>query len=223
MERTIEHPTILAIRKDETLAISSGKYEFMEGLYEKAMGELHDFFGLNWARNRPRLFLVSDRETIDNLKGYKTEDWVVGWASNNNDRDVYVLDKDNYTKESRHKYSDEEYFRLIKHELAHLFFRRVSGFKSEPHWLNDGVCTYLSGQIPDKEIRLHSFLEHYSKSGPSVYTEGGLAVKYLVEKYGKTKLLELIKSLKNVNSEDEFKKAFEKIYGFELDYSNFQD
>jgi len=63
---------------------------------------------------------MKDRETINRLRGKETEDWIVGWV---NKTDVYVLDKENYEKESNHKYSDEEYFRLIKHELAHSFFR----------------------------------------------------------------------------------------------------
>ncbi len=131
---------------------------------------------------------------------------------------------------SNHKYSDEEYFRLIKHELAHVLSSNLSDANSEldrnsrslgPCWLWEGVSVYLAGQIFDENIKLHSFLEYYDKFGPGVYAEGGIAVKYLVEKHGKAKLLALIKSMKDVKSEDEFKKLFKRIYGFELEYRNF--
>lgn len=203
--------------------VSSRKDAFLEDSYKKAMKELDDFFRLNWTRNRPRLFIVKDRETIDKLRRAKTENWLVGWANWN--KDVYLLDKADCAKESDHTYSDEGYFRLIKHELAHLFFQIVSGFKSEhniePFWLSEGVSVYLSGQTYTKEIRLGSFIEDYKKNSASAYREGGLAVKYLVEKHGKTKLLTLIRSLKTIHSENEFKKTFKRIYGFELNYRNF--
>jgi hypothetical protein len=147
----------------------------------------------------------------------------VGWVNN---KDLYILDKDNYTKESKYKYSNERYFSLMKHELAHSCFQVISGStKSEPDWLWEGTATYLAGQINDKKTELSSFLKYYKKDMGSsvVYTEGGIAVKYLVEKHGKTKLLKLIRSLKGINSEKEFRKVFERIYGFELEYRNFTD
>ncbi len=74
-------------------SVSSRNDEFLEELYEKAMKELIDFFGLNWTRNRPNLFLVNDRKTIDKLRRAKTENWIVGWSSKG---DIYVLDKDHH-------------------------------------------------------------------------------------------------------------------------------
>ncbi len=116
--------------------IQSRDEKFLEKIYDQSMKELDDFFGLNWERNKPRIFLVKDRSTINQLRGMKTADWIVGWVNN---QDVFVLDKNTYEKESCHTYSDDEYLRLIKHELAHAFFLIVSGFKSEPDWLWE-VC-----------------------------------------------------------------------------------
>ncbi len=232
MEKTTEHPTILDQKGQLSIPIisSSEKYKSLEQLYEKAMSELDAFFELNWTNDRPRLIVVRDRETIDQLKGYETKEWLRAWIDNG---DVYILDKDRLAKERFHGYLDEkqlndEYFKLIKHELAHLFSQRLAGSSnSEPHrdagplWLWEGISIYLAGQISDMKTNLSTFLEYYNKSGDSMYTEGGLAVKYLVENHGKDKLLELIRSMNTINSEDEFKKTFKQIYGFELDYSSF--
>jgi hypothetical protein len=190
------------------------------------MKELDDFFGLNWKRNKPKIFLVKDRESINKLMGMKTQDWIVGWANN---QDVFVLDKDTYEKESCHTYSDDEYFRLIKHELAHVFTRVYSGIfnKSiEPDWLWEGVAIYLSDQNKTKKKpnQLNEFLQHYSQDNKnsSVYKESGFAIEFLVKNFGKQKLLKLIKSLKEINYKDKFAKKFKEIYGFELNYKNFQ-
>ncbi|MDD5191660.1 MAG: hypothetical protein PHH54_01935 [Candidatus Nanoarchaeia archaeon] len=187
--------------------------------YEKAMTELDDFFELNWIVNKPRAFLVKDRQTIDKLLGKKTEDWVVGFV---NKADVYILDKDNYEKESCHKYSDEEYSKTIKHELTHSFFQVISGFKNKPDWLWEGIAIYLSEQYKtkNKPKKFSEFLDYYEKGGSGVYKEAGFIVKLLVEKFGKERILKLIRALKDVNSKKEFEEKFRRIYGFELNYKN---
>jgi|TARA_B100001971_G_scaffold41368_1_gene36389 hypothetical protein len=203
--------------------IQSRDEKFLEKIYDQSMKELDDFFGLNWERNKPRIFLVKDRSTINQLRGMKTADWIVGWVNN---QDVFVLDKNTYEKESCHTYSDDEYLRLIKHELAHAFFLIVSGFKSEPDWLWEGVAIYLSDQNKTKKKpnQLKEFLQHYSheNKNSAVYNESGFAVEFLAKNFGKQKLLNLIKSLKEIDSEEKFAKKFEEIYGFDLSYKNFQ-
>ena len=194
-------------------------------MYNRSMKELDDFFKLNWKVNKPKIFLVKDRKSIDKLMGQKTQDWIVGWV---NDGNVFVLDKDNYEKESCHKYSDERYFSLIKHELAHVFTQAYSCIfdKSiEPDWLWEGVAIYLSDQNKTfkKPSELKGFLQHYSKDNKSleVYKESGFAIELLVNNFGKQKLLRLIKSLKGIDSKEDFANKFKEIYGFDLNYKNF--
>ncbi len=52
------------------------------------------------------------------LKDGDSPAWSVGWV---NGKDVYLLDKNSFEKESSHAYSDEKYFFLMKHELAHAY------------------------------------------------------------------------------------------------------
>lgn len=193
--------------------------------YGQSIKELGDFFGLNWKKNKPRIFLVKDRNSINKLRRQETQDWVAGWV---NRGDVFILDKTNYEKESCHEYSDEGYSRLIKHELAHLFTQVYSGIFDrpiEPDWLWEGIAIYLSGQNESKKRpgQFEEFLHHYSKDTryPGVYNESGFVVESLIRNFGKENFLNLIKRLKEINSEEGFIREFEMVYGFELNYKNF--
>src|SRR3989344_4609522 len=203
-------------------SIKSKEDKFIQKEYNESMKELNKFFKINWKRNKPRIFLMKDRKTINNLRGKETERWIVGWVDNG---DIYILDKENYEKESCHKYSNKDYSGLIKHELVHVFFQILSNNKGEPDWLWEGTAMFASQQndsrMKNKPLKCREFLNYYHKKGSGVYKEAGFAVQFLVDNYGKEKLLLLIKSLKETNSESEFKQRFKEIYGFELKYKNF--
>lgn len=195
------------------------KDKFIESVYKEAMKDLGAFYGIRWNIDTPRIIIVDDRETIDVLKGKKTEPWLVGWVDSH--RDLFILNRKNLTKESDKTYSKEYYTALIKHELSHLFFNILSGHQKSPVWLCEGTAIYTSGQIKLKKrpTKLVSFLEFYDKSDRAVYDEAGFAVETLVKKYGKDKLFELIRELKTVKSQRQFNTAFKKIYGFRLNYA----
>jgi len=204
------------------LSINTTKDKFIQTVYEESMKSLNKFFEIGWTKNTPNIFVVPDRETIDVLKKKQTEDWIIGWAK---DRDIYLLDRKNFEKESNHKYDEKSYKALIKHEIVHSFTHIVANAKkSRPVWLWEGIATFLSGQneLKKRPKKLESFLDFYDKCNRVVYTESGFAVEFLVEKYGKEKMLKLIKSLKNIDSEDDFERKFKAIYGFKLDYKNFK-
>lgn len=189
----------------------------IEDFTKKALLELKTFFGFEL---NPKIVIINDRKEIDKLLGYKTENWVVGWGDKNS---IYILDKDNFEKESIHKYSDKSYSELITHELAHVFFLHLSNNRAEPDWLWEGVSLYLAGQVSNKPLKFRNFLDYYEKKGEGVYEESGQAVQFLVEKYGKEKMLALIKSLSILHSKIEFDKKFKQIYKFELNYKNFNE
>ena len=203
-----------------TIELTSRPHSKLEEVYIKAMDELDSFFNIGWTRNRPDIILIPNRKTINALRKEETEEWVVGWASNGN---VYLLDDGNYDKESNHTYSDTEYFELLKHELVHCFINIVSRSK-RPAWLSEGVAIYLSGQTEHrpKPEKFEKFLDFFDTGGREVYTEAGFAVMFLVEKYGKTKLLTLLKSSGDIKSKEDFAHFFESIYGFALSYENFE-
>ncbi|MFW9880082.1 MAG: hypothetical protein ACFFG0_43965 [Candidatus Thorarchaeota archaeon] len=200
--------------------INEKKDKFLEEIYHKSMKELDEFFKIGWIRNTPHIYIVPNRKIIDKLRREKTEDWLVAWAFAPS-RIVYLLDRKNYEKESNHKYSKETFEKRVKHELSHMFISAYTGlFQLKPLWLNEGVAIYLSGQNkfkkPVKEFS--KFLESYDSYAKGIYHESGFFIEMLVEKFGKSKLLRLIKSLKEIKSEKEFNKKFKQIYGFDLNY-----
>ena len=203
-----------------TFEINEINNPLLEKFYEKSMKELDSFFELNWRNNRPNLVLVPDRKTINSLQGKVTEEWVVGWTSGNT---VYILSDKNYETESNHKYSDEEYFSLLKHELTHCFSHIISKFSQKPIWLLEGLSIFLSGQLElkKKPTRYSKFIEFYKKGGKEVYSESGFAVEFLVKTYGKEKIFHLLRRSNECNSEKDFSNLFTSVYGFQLNYNNF--
>lgn len=194
----------------------------LELMYEKAMNELDSFYKLNWKRNTPKIILLKNRKEIDTFNNKETPDWMVGWAEGNN---IYLLDRKNYEKESSHKYSKETYFRLLKHELSHLFFEIVSGANTRNQfiWLNEGVAGCLSEQYKEKNKpqKFEKFLAQYSNWKGDAYNESTYAVKSLIDNLGDEKLLSLIKSLSSVKSKEDFEMLFKEIYGEKPSYEFF--
>lgn len=198
------------------------KDSVVEEMYEKAMGELGKFFKFNWKRNRPKVIVVKNRKEIDNIRGVKSERWWVGWAEEAN---LFILERKNYEKESNHKYSEGEYFRLIKHELCHMFFGVISqtcGY-DQFRWLDEGCAVFLSGQCKEHRVpgKFERFLGQYSNWSGNSYGEAGHALRLLYENYGKEKLLGMIKSLRGVRSQKDFNTNFRKIYGSAPTYKFF--
>lgn len=194
--------------------------EKLEKDFQKMMKELNDFYGIDWVRNLPHIFFVESRKQIDKIWGNKTERWLIGWT---NSRDIFVLKNEKMGKESNHKkHSGEEFYSLVKHELSHSFYNILSENNRKPIWLIEGVAIYTSGQNQFKKYpkKFSDFLEFYDKGGKEVYSEAGFAVEILVKKFDKEKLLSFIKNLKNYQSKELFENAFEKEYGFQLNYEN---
>lgn len=205
-------------------SLESKKEKFLENIYKTSIKELEKFFEIK-LKKTPFIYLVKDRNTINQLLEKKTPIWMIGW---NDSKNIYILDKKYYEKESCHKYSPKAYSYLIKHELSHVFTQTYSNIfeKSiKPDWLWEGLALYLSGQnrTKNKPKQFKNFLKYYSQNikNPGVYKESGFVVGLLINKYGKNKLLKLIKSLKKINSNKKFDKKFEEIYGFKLEYKNF--
>ena len=194
----------------------------LEEMYEKAMKELDEFFELGWKRNTPRIFIVNTRKEIDNLRHEKTADWVIGWANKIN---IYLLNKVSFEKESCHKYSKIFYYKLLKHEICHLFFKIISKADTRDNflWLNEGIAGYLSEQYKDEKRpkRFQKFLNQYSDWKGNAYNESSHAIKLLFDQFGKEKLLTLIKSLGKVKTEQDFNDLFEKVYGEKPNYDFF--
>ncbi len=197
--------------------------------YDDGMLKLNEFFEKDWKMNTPRLFVVKDRKMINGLMGWDTPGWLVAWGGKPKDETAYayILDKDNYEKESIKEYSEDKYRSMILHELTHCFIDSMTETYRKPAWLNEGISEYLADQlqwkkkIPDRFVE---FLESFDEAQKGAYLEGGFVVKMLVEKYGKEKLLDLLGRIKDERpDENGFTKLFGDMYGIELSYDGIND
>ena len=192
--------------------------------YEEGMKELGNFWETNWVQNTPDVFIIDSRKEIDVIKGTETSNQSVGWSKN---RNIYLLDYKKIESESSYKLTPEQYVALVKHELNHSFFNIASGNAMAPLWLNEGLSIYLSGQTKlgqwERPIELRGFIDSEGENKKYAYAEGGFVVELLVNKFGKEKLIQLVKQLKTIKDGQEFKRAFAEIYGVELDYKIIND
>lgn len=204
------------------LNTQTNKDKWLEKIYKQSMIELDEFFELNWQQNQPEVFTVQNREEIDKIWKKKTPRWLVAWGSRWSG--VYILDRNNFEKESDNTYTKERYQALLKHELAHCFTDILTGGYSNPTWLSEGISIYLSNQLKQykKPKKYKHFLKSFYKGEPEVYKEAGWVIKTLVEEYGKDKLFNLLKQIKTTKpNEKEFSKIFEKTYKFKPTLLNF--
>ncbi len=202
--------------------IKEYKNKLIEKAYKEGMKEFNKFFGINWIHNTPNICVLENRKQINALyRNDKTEAWIIGFSKENI---FYILDNKKMESESSHKkHSDEKYTELIKHELCHSFFSIVSKKYYNPKWLTEGVSIYLSGQLKDKKPveKFSNFLDFYEHGGAGVYAESGMVIKLLLDNFGKQKLLKLISKSGEAKNKKDFAKLFKKIYGFDLNYKNF--
>ncbi len=199
--------------------VNSRKDKFIEKIYNNGVKKFNVFFNLNIPKGKLKVFLVQNRKDIDLLRLEKTENWVVGWCNHNI---IFLLNRNNYEKESSQKYSNNEYSRLILHEMVHFFHGNLVNRSSEsPAWLNEGIAIFLSGQNKLKKTpqKFKTFLSFYKSYGKGIYSESGSVIEFLVNKFGKMKLMRLIKDTQNCKNKKDFYRSFKKIYGFDLNYN----
>ena len=198
--------------------ISPIKDDLLEKIFKESMDDLNAFYEINWKHDPPKIIIIDDRKTIDNMKGKATEDWLIGWSEG---RTIFILNRDNLEKESDHKYNIRTYSAFIKHELSHSFYGIISEGRQKPIWINEGFAIYTSGQneFKKKPAEFKSFIGFYEHGGKEVYAEAGFFIQGLVEKFGKKKLLDFVKGMKNSSTKEEIEKYFAKEYGFNLTYS----
>lgn len=201
--------------------ITKTKSNKTECFYKKAIAELISFYNINWIENTPKVYLANSRAEFNMLCGYETDQWMVGKALDYNK--LLLFSPESYEKESCHKYSDEEYYHLLKHELSHLFYSIFSEGKG-PVWLDEGFAIYVSGELAKKKRPkvLKNFLQYYSHMDKGVYAESGFVVECLINRYGKSEVLSFLKNLPKVQSEKDFREIFEKYFNIGLDYKSLE-
>ena len=125
--------------------------------------------------------------------------------------------------------------RTISHELTHLVINQLTfnPYNYLPNWLNEGLAMTSEGELELSFIlalsraeaeksyisvrSLCSPFSAYIDQTVLAYAESYEIVTYLINKYGREKMFELLNVFKQGSGYDE---ALEKIYGFDMDELN---
>lgn len=168
--------------------------------------------------------LHDTRKSYDKQLGRKTYDWEVGNTSTQNNY-LDIIHQDSFEKHSSHPKDD--FPKILKHELSHIYIREIAKNKTIPMWLNEGLAMYLANQIAqykDKGFFIESdYLSKISTdygwgkySNYSAYDYSCLFVEYLINKYSVSKIIDLLKKMKSNYSYNTFDKVFVSIYNKNL-------
>jgi len=193
--------------------------ELIDTHFEEINKNLSDFYNTNIDNGLPKVFIIKDRKTFDALLRKKSKLYQVGFIMN---KSIYLLDRNNFAKESSHADPTEEaYLRILKHETSHIYFASISDESYNPRWLWEGTALYTDGSLHamiKKPTQFKEFLNFYNSEDPLIYSESGFVIQSLIDKFGKDLLLKLIKQLRKTETEEEFLELFKSIYDFNLSY-----
>lgn len=187
------------------------KLKEIEDFKKETIKEFDEFFEMKINPNF-KIFLLEKREEMDVLCERKTEDWLFGLTIITKGS-IVIFHPEKVESETSHK--KETFYFTLKHEIAHIYFFR-NACKSTPKWLNEGLAYYLAKQkYNDKPLNeIVKSINFFFKFNSNYYFHAAKLVTLLIEKYGKEKILLLIKSW--YMSEEDFAKNFKEIYGFNL-------
>jgi len=178
----------------------------------KTEKELNNFFQIKL--ESPLVILLNSRKDINKIFGKKTPTWLVGFIRKNS---IFILHPKVYTKESSHK-SRQDFWKTLKHEYCHLYYKKITG-NTCPDWLNEGLACFLAKQVKPKLNIDESLdvLKNFPVGKGDVYKIGYFWVGLLLKKFGKLRLIKLLRSFKPETSEHDFAKIFYKIYKIKFD------
>lgn len=163
--------------------------------------------------NKFNVYIFPDRVLLDkqwqkdwNDSTFKSQCWMI--ASGVAHR-LDILSPNSWAKGAcEHNANDlVEIRQLIWHELVHVFHGQYNpdhtfSYIEKLDWLVEGVATFVSGQLDEKRLQKTGLLVKENKTpttldnfwkGQEKYGLSGSIVGFIDEKYGRKKLLELLK------------------------------
>ncbi len=173
---------------------------------------------------KPCLILVNKHSQFNEILSSDAPKWQTGYTVFNL---IFLLNPEKWETESSHKYSEEKFLATLKHEICHVFYRKMTN-GSNPTWVNEGLALFLADQLRfRKEVTTFKnflkFERQHSIEDETVYEESGFAIQKLFNKFGKEKLLKLLTEIKNISSLEELPSKFKKIYKISLSYESFNN
>ena len=118
-------------------------------ILKKANSDLAEFFGFELPE--PEIIVAKSRYEYDMITGNKTEPWQIGRTLP--DDSILILSPECWVKDAP-MHNPAEIDSLVKHELVHLYERRVVALKniSFPVWMREGLAVYISGQLTNHKL-----------------------------------------------------------------------
>lgn len=185
-----------------------------------SLGKVKRFFRL--APFPVKIYFAYSRKEFDKFLGRKTASWEVGYA-NCPKNEVCLLSPLVFEKASTHK--KEDFPQVLMHELVHLFTHRLYPFY-EPHWLREGLAYFIADQDkPDFKQRVKLLIDSddflssidTTKSWrenlyKGVYQLSFLWISFLIKKFSKEKMIELLRRIDFPYEKVRFDGVFEQLY-----------
>lgn len=199
--------------------------DLKEDKYKNKVQEYVDFYSNYFSitlSTKPCLILVNKHSQFNEILSTETPEWQTGYTVFNL---VFLLNPEKWETESNHKYSEEKFLATLKHEICHIYYRKITN-GSNPTWVNEGLALFLADQLRFRKdvTKFKNFLKferQNSIGGETVYEESGFAIQKLHNKFGKEKLLKFLTEIKNISTLEELPPRFENIYKMPLSYESF--
>ena len=174
---------------------------------EKEAKEIYDFFGIKESYNKPIINIVSTKKEFDEYfkeeYGYEAPKYSRGIFKR--DGSINYLSIKDYSN-TTHAFKEEDYDnafvdfkKTLMHEYVHYvnsLFNQTSDCGPTAIYLREGIAVYLSRQKENESIKFDFSLDDIlsNNTKKKIYNAYYLLVKYLVENYDKSFVLELFKS-----------------------------
>lgn len=181
----------------------------------KTITELENFFEIKVPDYKVEI-ANSRKEFNEFTNRQESESWMAGWA---NGYKIVAIHPDKLEELTDGIHKSNSHPKRIKHELAHLFYAKLTNGETKPAWLNEGLAFYLDGRgeiSPKADENKYTAVKYFNNLDGHVYGPGSFIVKTLLDKFGKEKLLKLIKSIRPGLTEDRFQELFRKVYSFDF-------
>jgi hypothetical protein len=186
-----------------------------------AYNYVSNFFSVDY-KKKIIIRVHGSRKSFEKELNEKTADWCV--ANTNKDGEIDILSPVSMSKESSH--AGKEFLSILRHELTHVFINFFVKNSAIPMWLSEGLANYVADQNRKIDSALYlgsTFCERLgTKRGwdenvnYDAYNISARFVSFLINKFGTSKIIKLIKNLDTNYYYSNFEIIFKKIYKKEL-------
>jgi hypothetical protein len=206
-------PRLISI-KNQRIINASKKQEIQ---IKKAIKSVLNYFDEKFFPYDFFINVVNTREQMDECCGYKTQNWVCG-NFNMKEMKVSIFQENLFGKVTPHP--KKEFNKVLTHELVHLYTKKKFQLKF-PVWLSEGLAMTVAKQCRSRYYRRHDIRGCYGYDDWAAaypYHSSVKFVEYLLDSFGKDKLLALLEALKGFENKASFQCKFKETYRVSFDF-----